>query len=145
MGIVGTRPMNRQSIKRSPSNNGSPAAFPYGISGTRSPIAHLEGHSHSQLMNDSENGSEMEQRDRDSLLPFHQMLDPSLLLKAMGHGGDIASRVASLAAANGLKNMSRSMSQSPPPVYEGSSTAAPNSPPRSLRGEDDDDDDEEPR
>lgn len=144
MGIAGTRPMNRSSIKRSPSNGSSPAAFPYGISGTRSPIAHMEGHSHSQMLNDSENGNEMEQRDGFAMGRFQGMLDPSLLLKAIGHSNDIASHVASLAAANGLTKLGRPMSPSSPPVYEGSSTAAPNSPPRSLR-EDEDDDDEEPR
>lgn len=150
MGIAGARPINRSSIKRSPSNGGSPASFPYrelGISGTRSPLAHqLEGQSHSQSMNDGENGADLEQRERDLLPNLHGMFDPSLLLKAIQErgGGDLAKSVASL-TANGLKNMGRTMSQSPPPVYEGSSTAAPNSPPRSMHEDDDDDDDEESR
>lgn len=134
--------MNR-AIKRSPSNNGSPAAFPYGISGTRSPLAHqLEGQSHSQSLNEVENGGEMEQRDRE-LLAFHGLgLDPNILLKAIEQsGGNIANRVALAAAANGIKNMGRPMSQSPPPLYQGSSTAAPTSPQRSIHEDDDDDDD----
>lgn len=135
MGIVGARPMNR-AIKRSPSNNGSPAAFPYGISGTRSPLG-LDA-PHSQSMNDGENGGEMEPREREIFpFPLVQGLDPSLLLKAIEHGG-------ALAAANGMKNMVRQMSQSPPSAFQGSSTAAPNSPPASIH-EDEDDDDEEPR
>lgn len=142
MGIVGARPANRASLKRSPTNNGgSPAAFPYGISGTRSPIAHqMEDHSHAQLLNDAENGGDLDQRNRD-LLPFHRMIDPGLLLKAIERGGE---SLATLAAANGLTNMARPMSQSPQPAYEGSSRAAPNSPPRSTH-EDDDEEDEEQR
>lgn len=137
MGIVGARPMNR-AIKRSPSNNGSPAAFPYGISGTRSPLG-LDGQPHSQSMNDGENGGELEQRERE-IFPFPGLtgLDPNLLLKAVVEHGGVA-----LAAANGMKNMVRQMSQSPPSVYQGASTAAPNSPPASIH--EDEDDDEEPR
>lgn len=148
MGIGGSRPMNRQSMKRSPSNNGSPAAFPYGISGTRSPIAHhLDGPL--ATLNDSDNVPDGDQRERDIIQnSLHGMFDPSLLLKAISEGrGDLAKSVASLtAAANGMKNMGRPMSQSPPPgIYEGSaSTAAPNSPPpRSCAPEDEDDDDDE--
>lgn len=144
MGIAGARPMNRSSIKRSPSNGGSPASFPYGISGTRSPIAHLvEGQSHSQSLNDGENGGDMEQRERDLLPNLHGMFDQGfMLLKAIGGGGDLAKSVA-LAAANGLKNMGRTMSQSPPPVYEGSSTVAPTSPPpRSIHEEEDEDEED---
>lgn len=136
MGIVGARPLNRSSIKRSPSNNGSPAAFPYGISGTRSPLG-LDA-PHSQSMHDSENGVEMEQREPE-IYPLASLgltgLDPSLLLKAI-------ERNSALAAANGMKNMARQVSQSPPSVYQGSSTAAPNSPPVSIH-EDEDDDDEQ--
>lgn len=146
MGIAGTRPMNR-AVKRSPSNNGSPASFPYGISGTRgSPIAHhLEGQSHSHsLAGDGENGDEMEQRGRD--LPW-PMMDPNILFKAIS-GTDIASRAAALAAANGFKSAGRQSSQSPPApppvIYQGSTSVAPMSPQRSIH-EDDDDDDEEPR
>lgn len=145
MGIVGARPMNR-AIKRSPSNNGSPASFPYGISGTRSPLAHqLEGQSHSQsLGGDTENGGEIEQRERErELLHSMAMMDPNLLFKAISGTGDIASRAAALAAANGFKNMGRQSSQSPPPVYQGSTSAAPTSPQRSIH--DEEDDDEEPR
>lgn len=150
MGIVGTRPMNR-AVKRSPSNNGSPASFPYGISGTRgSPIGHhLEGgqsHSHS-LAGDGENGDEMEQRERGRDLPW-PMMDPNILFKAIG-STDIASRAAAaLAAANGFKSAGRQSSQSPPApppgIYQGSTSVAPMSPQRSIH-EDDDDDDEEPR
>lgn len=139
MGIVGARPMNR-AIKRSPSNNGSPAAFPYGISGTRSPLAHqLEGQSHLRTLADGENGGELEQRERErDLLHSMAMMDPSLLLKAISGSG-----AAALAAANGFKNMARQSSQSPPPVYQGSSSAAPASPQRSIH--DDDEEEEEPR
>lgn len=141
LGIAGTRPMNRSSMKRSPSNNGSPASFPYGISGTRSPLG-METQSHLQSMNDGENGGDMDQRERE-LMPNLGIFDPSMLLKAIERGGgDLAKSVASLAAANGLKNIGRPITPSSPPVYEGSSSAAPNSPPRSIH-EDDDDDDEE--
>lgn len=146
MGIVGTRPMNR-AIKRSPSNNGSPASFPYGISGTRSsPIAHLlEGQSHSHAMvADGENGDELEQRERSRELPW-SMMDPNLLFKAIQSNTDIASRAAALAAANGFKGAGRQSSQSPPAappgIYQGSTSTQPMSP----HHEDEDEDDEEPR
>lgn len=95
--------MNR-AIKRSPSNNSSPASFPYGISGTRSPLSHqLEGQSHSQVLNDSENNGELqEQRDRANHLA---LLDPNFLLKAFERGSDLAGREAFVAFANGIKNM----------------------------------------
>lgn len=142
MGIVGARPMNR-AIKRSPSNNGSPAAFPYGPSGLRSPINHhLEGQSHPQALADGENGGEIEQRERERELLQSMVMDPNFLLKAISSGGDIASRAAAL-AANGFKNIGRQTSQSPPPVYQGSTSAAPTSPQRSIH--DDDEDEEEPR
>lgn len=148
MGIVGTRPMNR-AIKRSPSNNGSPASFPYGISGTRSsPIAHpLEGQSHSHtLAGDGENGDESEQRERGRDMTW-PMVDPNLLFKAIQSGSDIAMgcRAAALAAANGFRGSGRQSSQSPPApppeIYQGSTSNAPMSP----HHEDDDDDDDEPR
>lgn len=136
MGIVNARPMNR-AIKRSPSNNGSPASFPYGISGTRSPLAHqLESQSHSQTLTDTENNGEIEHRE--ALLQSMSMIDPTILFKAISGGGDIARQA--LAAANGYKNV-RQSSQSPPPVYQGSTSAAPASP----SPHDDDDDDDEPR
>lgn len=144
MGIVGTRPMNR-AIKRSPTNNGSPASFPYGISGTRSsPIAHhLEGQSHSHshsMAGDGENGDELEQRERGRDIPW-PMVDPNILFT------DIASRAAALAAANGFKGAGRQSSQSPPVpppgIYQGSTSRATISP--HHHDDDDDEDDDEPR
>lgn len=146
MGIVGTRPMNR-AIKRSPSNNGSPS-FPYGISGRRSPNAHhLEGQSHS-MADDGENGEEIEQRGRERDMAMMAMIDPNILFNAIS-SGDIATRAAALAAANGFKSTGRQTSQSPPSppppgIYQGSTSVAPISPQRSMH-DDDDDDDEEPR
>lgn len=133
LGIVGARPLNR-AIKRSPSNNGSPASFPYGlsgVSGTDSPLPHqFDEQSHSQALNDSENAVEMEQRERER---FAGMIDPNLFLKALKRSGDMSSHEALMAlAAKGIKNLSRqSMSQSPSPVYpevnQSSQSATPNS------------------
>lgn len=65
LGITAGRPMNR-TIKRSPSNNGTSAAFPYGISGTRSPYPHnLDNQSLAQSQNEPENGSDMERNERE--------------------------------------------------------------------------------
>lgn len=130
LGIVGTRPMNR-AIKRSPSNNGSPASFPYGISGTRSPLPQLEGQSHSQALNDSENGSELDQRER-LALHISNMCDPNLLLKA----GNAA--FAAFAAVNGIKNIGRSMS--PSAIYQAPPNAGENSPSVHDYDEENDDD-----
>lgn len=149
MGIVGTRPMNR-AIKRSPSNNGSPASFPYGISGTRSsPIAHhLEAQSHAHSMaGDGENGDELEQRERGRGDLQWPAIDPSLLFNAIQTNADIASRAAALAAANGFKGAAgRQSSESPPApapgIYQGSTSTQPMSPPPH---DDDDDEDEESR
>lgn len=140
MGIVGTRPMNR-AIKRSPSNNGSPASFPYGISGTRTSPNALHSHS---MVGDGENGDELEQRERGGRdIPWN-IMDPNILFKAISTT-DLANRAAALAAANGYKGAGRQSSQSPPApppgIYQGSTSAQPMSP----HHEDDDEDDEEPR
>lgn len=114
LGITAGRPMNR-TIKRSPSNNGSPAVFPYGISGTRSPYSHgLETQSHAQSMNDSENGSDVErdrelERDRERERKHHMssamphpaaaLLDPTFLAQALeARGGDLAAERETLHA-----------------------------------------------
>lgn len=110
LGITAGRPMNR-AMKRSPtSTNGSPAGFPFGISGTRSPYSHnLETQSHAQLLNDSETGSDVErERDRERERehrdrerknhmpsgmphPAAALLDPTFLAQAFeARGGDIA-------------------------------------------------------
>lgn len=105
LGIVGARPMNR-AIKRSPSN-GSPASFPYGISGTRSPLSHqLEGQSHSQSLNENENGGEAEQRERK---PPLSLLDPTnFLLQAFSErGSDFAEAFKRDVAARGADNAGR--------------------------------------
>lgn len=131
LGITAGRPMNR-TIRRSPtSNNGSPAGFPFGISGTRSPYSHnLETQSHAQSLNDSENGSDVErerERDRDRERKNHMasgmphpaaaLLDPAFLAQAFeARGGDIAAgrgtlhAIALAAAAHSAVN---GMSTSP--------------------------------
>lgn len=99
LGITAGRPMNR-TIKRSPSNNGSPAAFPYGISGTRSPYPHnLDNQSHSQAHNESENGNDGLGRKGhlSSTMPHPAagLLDATFLQHALeARGGDIAGRDA---------------------------------------------------
>lgn len=99
LGITAGRPMNR-TIKRSPSNSGSPAAFPYGISGTRSPYPHgLDGQSHSQAHNESENGNDTLGRKvhLPSTIPHPaaSLLDATFLQQALeARGGDIAGRDA---------------------------------------------------
>lgn len=105
LGITTARPMNR-TIKRSPSNGGSPAGFPYGISGTSSPYAlhdnHNQSHGQSQSM---QNDSSLE-RDSDRSGEHHQLppsiahpaaalLDATFLQQALeARGGDIAGREA---------------------------------------------------
>lgn len=144
MGIVGNRPINR-AIRRSPSSNGgSPAAFPYGISGTRSPSAQFEAQSQMQSLNESENGGDMEQREQDlrnNLMTLQELglvPDPNFLLKAMER------EAQSLAAVNGIKNLVRPMSQSPPPVYQGSSTTAQSPPPASIHDDEEEEEDVKP-
>lgn len=100
LGITAGRPMNR-TIKRSPSNNGS-SAFPFGISGTRSPYPHtLDNQSHSQGHTENENGgSDADQRERKHLAstiphPAAALLDATFLQQALeARGGDIAGREA---------------------------------------------------
>lgn len=151
LGITASRPMNR-TIKRSPSNNGSPAAFPYGISGTRSPYPHnLENQSHTQSHNDSENGSDMErerERDRDrkhhlpSTIPHPAaaLLDATFLQQALeARGGDIGGRdalhamalaAAAHAAVNGMSTSpgthGTARSQSPSVLMKYMRPASPN-------------------
>lgn len=128
LGITAGRPMNR-TIRRSPtSNNGSPAGFPFGVSGTRSPFSNnLDAQAHAQSMNDSENGSDVErdreQRDRkrdrerhpENHMPLSMshpaaaLLDPTFLAHALEtRGDDIASRdtlaIALAAAAHSAVN-----------------------------------------
>jgi hypothetical protein len=91
LGITTGRPMNR-SIKRSPSHGGSPAGFPYGITGTSSPYGHHNQENHpSQSQNDN---------DRDHIPPTiphpaAALLDATFLQQALeARGGDIAGREA---------------------------------------------------
>lgn len=136
MGIVQARPMNRP-MKRSPTNNSNPASFPYGISGTRSPLQQMEGQSHSQAANDADNLAEIEQRERlASYMAANAMCDPSLLLKAIG-GRDA---IAAIAAANGIRNIGRPLS--PSAMYPTTPVPASNSPPSPMH-EDDDENNEE--
>lgn len=135
MGINTARPTNR-AMKRSPSNNSSPASFPYGISGTRSPLQHMEGQSHSQSANDADNLAEIEQRERlASYMAANAMCDPSLFIKAGREA------IAALAAANGMKNMGRPLS--PSAMYPTTPVPASNSPPSPPLHEDDEENDEE--
>lgn len=129
LGITAGRPMNR-TIRRSPtSNNGSPAGFPFGISGTRSPYSHnLETQSHAQSINDSENGSDVErerecERDRKNHMssgmphPAAALLDPTFLAQAFeARGGDIAAgreRLHAIALAAAAHSAVNGMSTSP--------------------------------
>lgn len=121
MGIVGNRPTNRQA-RRSPSDIGSPASFPYGVSGvngTESP--QFEEQSNPQPLNDSEGTAEIKQE----RLP----IDPShLLMKALEHGSDIVNRdpLLLLAAANqSLQMMSQSQSAVYPAAERPSQTGTP--------------------
>lgn len=134
MGIVQARPMNR-AMKRSPSNNSSPASFPYGISGTRSPLQQMEGQSHSQTANDADNLAEIEQRERLALyMAANPMCDPNLLLKAGREA------MAAIAAANGLRNIGRPLS--PSAMYPTTPVPASDSPPSPMH-EDDEENNEE--
>lgn len=107
MGIITQRPANRQP-RRSPSDHGSPASFPYGLSGVNgTESTQFEEQSNAQPMNDLEStggGIKEEQ------LP----IDRNLLMKALG--GEIGNRdqLALLAAANQSLQL---MSQSPSAVY----------------------------
>lgn len=113
MGITTGRPMNR-SVKRSPSN-GSPAGFPFGLSGMTSPYGN---HPH----NDQQPHSAELERDSISGGPPHlpptiphpaaALLDATFLQQALeARGGDIAGRdalhamafaAAAHAAVNGM-------------------------------------------
>lgn len=111
MGIVGNRPTNRQP-RRSPSDVGSPASFPYGLSGVNGAGSpQFEDQSNAQPPNDSEAAAEIKQE--------RFAIDPSLLMKALEHGSDISGRETfmALAAANGMQSLRQSMSQSPSAVY----------------------------
>lgn len=127
LGITAGRPMNR-TIKRSPSNNGSPAAFPYGISGTRSPYQqNMDNQSHSQSHNESENGNDLDRKHHlTSTMPA--LLDATFLQQALeGRGDNIASRdalhamalaAAAHAAVNGMSTSPgthRTRTRSPSP------------------------------
>lgn len=135
LGIAAARPMNR-AMKRSPSNNSSPASFPYGISGTRSPLQHMEGQSHSQSANDADNLAEIEQRERlATYMAANAMCDPSILLKAGREA------FAAIAAANGMKNIGRPLS--PSAMYPTTPVPPASNSPQSPMHEDDDENDEE--
>lgn len=98
LGIVTGRPMNRSSLKRSPSHGGSPAAFPYGLGGP--PYGH---HNIDKSIpppgphNDND-------RDHDHLPPTithpaAALLDATFLQQALeARGGDIAGREHALHA-----------------------------------------------
>lgn len=122
LGITTARPMNR-TIKRSPSNGGSPAGFPYGISGTSSPYGHHDNHNQSHVHSQSQSmQNDSSERDSDRSGEQHQLppsishpaaalLDAALLQQALeARGGDIAGRelhamalaAAAHAAVNGM-------------------------------------------
>lgn len=131
LGITAGRPMNR-TIKRSPSNNGSPAVFPYGISGTRSPYPHsMDNQNHSQTHSEAENGTELSRKvhSLQSTMPHPAagLLDPAFLQQALeARGSDIAGRDAlhvmamaavAQAAVNGMSTSpgTRGRTRSPSP------------------------------
>lgn len=105
LGITTARPMNR-TIKRSPSNGGSPAGFPYGISGTSSPYAHHDNHNQphgqsqsmqndSSLERDSDRSGEHHPMQQSITHPAAALLDATFLQQALeARGGDIAGREA---------------------------------------------------
>ena len=116
MGITTGRPMNRSSMKRSPTNGGSPAGFPFGLSGMSSPYGN---HPHN---NEQQPHSADMERDAISGGPPHlpptiphpaaALLDATFLQQALeARGGDIAGRdalhamafaAAAHAAVNGM-------------------------------------------
>lgn len=105
MGITTGRPMNRSSMKRSPSSNGnSPAGFPYGISGTSSPYNPLNRDGsppYQHNPHDSYEADEDERSEREHNIPptisqpAAALLDARFLQQALeAGGGDIAGREA---------------------------------------------------
>lgn len=104
LGITTARPMNR-TIKRSPSNGGSPAGFPFGISGTSSPYAshsdnlnqqHGQQHLHPNDLVDRDSDRDREHHLPPSIShPAAALLDATFLQQALeARGGDIAGREA---------------------------------------------------
>lgn len=113
MGITTGRPMNR-SIKRSPSN-GSPAAFPFGLSGMTSPYGnhpHGEQQPHSADMERETISGGPPHLPQTIPHPAAALLDATFLQQALeARGGDIAGRdalhamafaAAAHAAVNGM-------------------------------------------
>ena len=100
LGITTGRPMNRQ-MKNSPSNGSSPAAFPYGLSGTSSTYSHHDSASatHSQQHHNESGGDRDMDREHNIPPPISHpaaaLLDATFLQQALeARGGDIAGREA---------------------------------------------------
>ncbi|XP_058128400.1 longitudinals lacking protein, isoforms A/B/D/L [Anopheles ziemanni] len=122
LGITTGRPINR-SLKRSPSSGGSPASFPYGLSGTSHMFgpgagapggaSHSGDHHHQQLPSQSQQQDDeaMAHHEAGRMIklehgshhglpptiphPAAALLDPSFLQQALeARGGDIAGREA---------------------------------------------------
>lgn len=114
LGITTGRPMNR-TIKRSPSSGGSPASFPYGLSGA----SHMFGPGHpaeqhmpsqSQMQHGEEDKSrrmEHSSHHMQSTIPHPAaaLLDPSFLQQALeARGGEALQAMAFAAAAHAAVN-----------------------------------------
>lgn len=110
LGITTGRPMNR-TIKRSPSSGGSPAPFPYGLSGA----SHMFGPGHpgdpqmpsqSQMQHADDDKTRMMNHAGHHLPhPAAALLDPSFLQQALeARGGEALQAMAFAAAAHAAVN-----------------------------------------
>lgn len=113
LGITTGRPMNR-TIKRSPSSGGSPAPFPYGLSGA----SHMFGPAHSDQQMPSQSQMQHSEEDKARRMehsghhlpptiphPAAALLDPSFLQQALeARGGEALQAMAFAAAAHAAVN-----------------------------------------
>lgn len=98
MGITTGRPMNRSSMKRSPSTGGNSLSFPYGLSGASHSYPDIQVPSQSHSHHDDERSME---RERHSMPPHPAaaLLAPSFLQQALDiRGGDVSLHAMALAA-----------------------------------------------
>ncbi|EAT41688.1 AAEL006690-PA, partial [Aedes aegypti] len=113
LGITTGRPMNR-TIKRSPSSGGSPAPFPYGLSGA----SHMFGPAHPDQQMPSQSQMQHSEEDKARRMehsghhlpptiphPAAALLDPSFLQQALeARGGEALQAMAFAAAAHAAVN-----------------------------------------
>lgn len=98
MGITTGRPMNRSSMKRSPSSGGNSLSFPYGITGASHSYPDMQVPSQSHSHHDDERSLE---RERHSMAPHPAaaLLGQSFLQQALDiRGGDVSLHAMALAA-----------------------------------------------